>query len=134
MGYYTYYRLSTDKPELIDEIEKYAKEHVPELLYAVDSLDGSCCNECKWYEHEGDMSRLSMAFPDVTFFLSGEGEENLDIWEKDFKGGAIIRSSSVESDLHRYNQLIELCKKLLIPDELNGALNTIEVKLATWGY
>ena len=40
------------------------------------SLDGG-----KWYEHEADMVALSAQFPGVLFHLTGEGENNDDIWD-----------------------------------------------------
>jgi hypothetical protein len=44
-------------------------------------------DDCKWYEHEEDMRRLSNMFPTVFFTLEGEGEESGDIWKEYYLGG-----------------------------------------------
>jgi hypothetical protein len=49
--------------------------------------NGGCDEAHKWYEHEVDMAKLSIAVPDVLFRLSGEGEESGDIWDKYFLNG-----------------------------------------------
>ena len=43
--------------------------------------------ECKWYEHEGDMRAVSTKFPGVLFTLHGKGEEGGDLWRKYFLDG-----------------------------------------------
>jgi len=77
MGYYTRYKLEYDvtDPRIIQE------ELVKTVGY--DPLD----DECKWYEHEIDMKKLSEKFSKTLFILSGEGEESEDIWTKYFLNG-----------------------------------------------
>ena len=41
----------------------------------------------KWYEHQLDMRRFSSKFPNVLFVLSGEGEENDDMWVEYYRNG-----------------------------------------------
>jgi hypothetical protein len=78
MGYYTRYEVEI-KPDS-NEI----REAIEENEYMNYAFDG---NECKWYEHEGDMKELSRQFPDALFKLTGEGEEAGDLWHKYFKNG-----------------------------------------------
>jgi hypothetical protein len=46
---------------------------------------------CKWYKHDDNMKHLSALYPDVTFYLDGEGEEQGDVWEKVYENGKLIR-------------------------------------------
>lgn len=41
----------------------------------------------KWYEVDEDMEELSKAFPDVTFRLHGEGENQGDVWDSYWLNG-----------------------------------------------
>ena len=43
--------------------------------------------EWKWYDHDEDMVKLSLRFPDYTFILEGEGEENGDLWRAIYHDG-----------------------------------------------
>ena len=47
-------------------------------------------DECKWYEWADDMKDLSKAFPNVIFQVSGEGEEQGDIWRAWIKNGKVV--------------------------------------------
>lgn len=44
-------------------------------------------SECKWYEHEEDMKKVSKEYPETIFVLEGDGEESGDIWKKYFMNG-----------------------------------------------
>lgn len=92
MGYYTTYNLEIKEnrsnlsevelnEKLINELEKRDV-----LDYALDenleSTDG-----VKWYDHEETMRIISKKIPDVLFALSGEGEEQGDVWNKYFMNG-----------------------------------------------
>lgn len=83
MGYNTRYGL-TWKPEA-PEVEIYLAAN-SDTYYGIDE-HGDGTEECKWYEHEEDMVRLSKLFPNITFVLSGEGEEQPDAWQKKFIAG-----------------------------------------------
>lgn len=84
MGYETYYQLevSSEAFEREEEILAKLKE-----ISGYDFYDLALQEHYKWYDWEGDMTELSKAFPDVTFELSGEGEETGDIWKARFKDG-----------------------------------------------
>ena len=43
----------------------------------------------KWYEHDGDMLRLSRTFPEVLFVLWGEGEAPEDLWKCYYLDGRV---------------------------------------------
>ena len=45
----------------------------------------------KWYDHDEDMVKLSIRFPDYTFILEGEGEENGDLWRTIYHDGQLER-------------------------------------------
>ena len=42
---------------------------------------------CKWYEHDEDMTACSLAFPELTFCLHGEGEDQFDYWDTYYHNG-----------------------------------------------
>lgn len=88
MGYCTRYYLDVHKGNLqIKEIlNSISEKDFEGLNYAV-GVDGDCLDEVKWYEHETDMRKLSLQFPEIVFVLNGEGEENDDTWYKYFKNG-----------------------------------------------
>lgn len=84
MGYNTRYHLDCDQPGLIEALVAGDEE----LSYAIDE-DGSPANECKWYEHEDDMKKISRKHPGIVFALKGEGEESGDVWMKYFRDGKV---------------------------------------------
>jgi hypothetical protein len=88
MGYSTNFYLEVKDGELgISEIlQSLNEDEFDDLFWAIDE-DGDTRDEAKWYNHEKDMVRLSLKFPDVVFELRGEGEENDDMWYKYFKNG-----------------------------------------------
>ena len=45
----------------------------------------------KWYDHDEDMVKLSLRFPNYTFILEGEGEENGDLWRTIYHDGKLER-------------------------------------------
>lgn len=93
MGYNTRFELdleyygkdpkpSPDKYEIIDELRKSGEN----AEYALDE-DGGSNGELKWYDHDKDLRSFSKKHPDWMFSLSGEGEDNEDIWKKYFRDG-----------------------------------------------
>jgi hypothetical protein len=105
MGYCTRYELEVFEGELsISEIlSKESEEGTFDGLdYAIDT-NGEYEQECKWYEHEADMHFLSLRYPEITFLLSGEGEESGDVWKKYFKNGKMQHCPAVIT-FAKYNE------------------------------
>lgn len=82
MGYqtdYTLYIESDTNHELIgdakielEDVIEWAEEHADELDYGADPF--KVMNECgsfqaKWYDHDQDMRKVSLAFPGKSFIL-----------------------------------------------------------------
>jgi hypothetical protein len=90
MGYYTKYEL---------EHEPKSLGHSPSIEKEMETLGSGEYDPfedtVKWYEHEEDMKKLSLQFPDVLFTLSGEGEEAGDVWKKYFKNGKVQVAKAV---------------------------------------
>ena len=82
MGYYTNFDIETDNSE---EVVK-AIEEVSYYGYF---------NGIKWYDHEDDLKKVSLMFPDTEIFCSGEGEDYGDIWKKKALNGKIYRAKAV---------------------------------------
>ena len=86
MGYYTNFDLEFDSSKE-NEVKTWLKENEDKFDYdIVDIIEGNS-DSLKWYDHKEDMLIISNQFPDVLFILSGEGEENKDIWKEYYKGG-----------------------------------------------
>lgn len=91
MGYMTTYTL---KASPVDE-ELY--ERIDEVLRTfnnwlesegVEDNTGNWRDEDDtWYDHEEDMLKVSLAFPEVSFILEGGGECREDLWRKYFQNG-----------------------------------------------
>lgn len=93
MGYYTNYNLRMEPPnlELLDLIISGNED----MDIAMNRF-GETQDSVKWYEWEEDMRKVSELYPDYLFHLSGEGENNDDIWEATFKAGkAHIRKAEI---------------------------------------
>lgn len=104
MGYYTWYEMEienkVDKNTLKDIYEYMKKEIVEnQSFYPFENTITYSCEkeyfykyinaeyECKWYDHQEEMIKLSNEFPDIVFYLHGEGEDNGDLWNKYYKNG-----------------------------------------------
>ncbi len=99
MSYYTeynfnVYRLPEDnqtiQPDL--DIPVIVKENLEEEIERMDvfgngDLESGFYELTTWYCHEKDMRILSCKFPDLVFFLHGEGEDSGDMWDKYFVDG-----------------------------------------------
>lgn len=103
MGYYTRYEFNTMKnrykvSEIVlymkTECFKYGKFH-PFKYEFDDHLhnDNTCdfyfdmSDADKWYDHDKEMTELSLKFPETLFYLYGEGEECGDSWYTYYKNG-----------------------------------------------
>lgn len=97
MGYYTCYTLDvSDAPKETAEKISSRLDEMEILGYALDDMyngDGhfTSSDAVKWYDHEDDIGKLSIEFPDVHFILTGVGEESGDFWEKHFINGSVQR-------------------------------------------
>lgn len=85
MGYYTDYKLTVndDNTRIREFLEQEADFDTDYLIEAIDEYRESR----KWYEHDEDMKKLSIEFPDKLFKLEGEGEESGDVWIAYYKNG-----------------------------------------------
>ncbi len=86
MGYYTYYKLTMSPQLEIDSPNPLMFEELdddPVRCWLHDGVDG----ERTWYDYHKDMIALSTKYPAYLFTLTGEGEENEDIWRCFYKGG-----------------------------------------------
>lgn len=106
MGYYTRYELETVESK--DLGKSILKEMDAEVYYGLDinsslkyigdfdmgvSIDYT--DEVKWYDHEDDMKKLSVKFPNTLFRLHGIGEEQGDEWFKYFKNGKMQKCDAI---------------------------------------
>lgn len=98
MGYYTNYVLSVEEynPAKIDAIEKIVIDEWGMSRWCEGQWYQS---EIKWYDHDDDMLKLSLQFPDNVFDLYGEGEEATDMWHTYYKNGKMQHCpASIEFD------------------------------------
>tara|TARA_R110000744_G_scaffold223127_1_gene341937 strand:+ start:2615 stop:2917 length:303 start_codon:yes stop_codon:yes gene_type:complete len=80
MGYYTRHELE------IIEGGDHNIDYENEISLLADY--GSCFeDEIKWYNRKEDMINYSEKRPNVLFKISGEGEEQPDMWEEYYKNG-----------------------------------------------
>lgn len=81
------------KPMMLDEIVGRLIDANEEMSYALLS-DGSRNESSRWYDYKDDMIALSKRLPDVLFTLSGEGQENDDMWREYYLGGKCQRAEA----------------------------------------
>lgn len=90
MGYYTDYKLETNKQVDTDK-----------LVEDLESVTGYSWDSSlehygiKWYDALDHMKTISTMYPDVLFTLDGEGEESGDIWTAYFKNGKMQYEKAV---------------------------------------
>lgn len=103
MGYYTYYTLNCEQDGREADInEQVVLEKLfeinPDLKHyynrVPDNFHDFFWDEMTWYEHDEDMIKLSLAFPDILFILSGDGEEHVDSWKGYYKNGKSFLSEA----------------------------------------
>lgn len=88
MGYLTSHKLS-----IIKGVN-------PDVDYETEIIEasGHCASfddSVKWYGHEKDMREYSKRHPETLFELSGEGEENEDIWREYYLNGKMQSCKAV---------------------------------------
>ena len=104
MAYLTTYTLKTHKSDkCISEILSQVKKSDFEEMFFAISEQGRTKESCSWYDHEGDIIKLSLLFPDTIFDLHGSGEESGDIWHKYFFRGKVQRCRAIIT-FDEYNQ------------------------------
>ena len=89
MNYYTCYSLRLEEGGENSETVAAVIEKLREIDiidYAL-SEDLSTSAPATWYDYDEDMLEVSRAFPRVHFVLSGDGDDNEDIWEHHFWNG-----------------------------------------------
>lgn len=52
--------------------------------------------EAKWYDHDEQLTKMSIIFPDVLIEVHGEGEENGDVWKSRYLNG---KSETVRAEM-----------------------------------
>ena len=87
MGYETYMQINIEEngPDPDAVSEKLAEITGDDTSLWQEIIEGG--ENVKWYEHTNDMRRLSAAFPDALFTLSGDGEDTNDQWVEYHKNG-----------------------------------------------
>jgi len=102
MGYYTSFNLEVRTPVTRERVEQIVNrlntimcwKDCFELADSSDKFEDitpgtwelETHGEMKWYNWEEDMSQLANEFPDVEFYLEGDGEDKNDWWIALFKG------------------------------------------------
>lgn len=91
MGYVTFFDLSWDVAEdSVEESTIMAWIEADEIREHFEDLyPGGACGQSKSCDEEANMARLSAAFPEVLFTLSGSGEEETDLWRSYYRGGLV---------------------------------------------
>ena len=79
MGYLTRYNLERTKGGSHDAFIA----RLSDLGLSTDSLDGS--EPVKWYDHDADIQSAMLATGVTEVDLSGEGEEQGDVWDKEYR-------------------------------------------------
>lgn len=93
MGYNTKYTISMSGSASSEEKAEILATPICDELTVGRFVAGDV-DEMKWYEHENDMTALSIKYPHVTFTLEGCGEEAPDLWKKYFLGGHTQRADA----------------------------------------
>jgi hypothetical protein len=99
MGYYTRYKVRIVEGTMLNENNEPIKvqEDIEEAI--TNDMGNDYGNpfedSCKWYDHEDDMKTVSKKHPTVVFLLTGEGEEQPDLWHKYFKNGKMQTARAI---------------------------------------
>jgi hypothetical protein len=97
MGYYTDFELVMSGKEEIDKetaqkiFNEFSKREINFFFNTPEDImdDDTFYANVKWYKWEKDMSEISEIFPEIEFFLSGNGEDSSDVWEAIAEGGTV---------------------------------------------
>ena len=88
MGYLTYHKL-----EIIGDANPEI-DYEEEIGICSEYGNSPFYQHVKWYEYENDMRSFSKKYPDLIFVVTGEGEDNDDIWKAYFKDGLMFRAKA----------------------------------------
>lgn len=77
MGYNTQYQFTTIDAPSVDTFKS--------KLWDVVGGEIDECDTCKWYEHDKDISAAMVATGATLVLLHGEGEEQGDVWDKEYR-------------------------------------------------
>jgi hypothetical protein len=80
MGYYTDFDFSNNEPEVIQAIESVS---------GYGESESGRYDDIKWYSWEDNIKAVSLQFPDKIIMISGEGEEQGDVWEAYARNGKL---------------------------------------------
>jgi hypothetical protein len=72
MWYYNNFSLDIEPYDVL--IIKDLRDNILSADYALD-FSGGTSHSCYWYDHEEDLKKFSLLYPDTLFMLTGEGEE-----------------------------------------------------------
>jgi hypothetical protein len=104
MSYYTRVTFEfSDEPPPVESASQAVRAYLQPLnVYAVDYVledfrkgwtEGSTeFNGLVAQDVEGIMKAVSLAFPEMQFYVRGMGEEYLDVWLRQFENGKILHS------------------------------------------
>lgn len=108
MGYYTDYSLEVRNVKTKEDFDRLASALKLKgiMYYALDQghweqehntafFDN--WESVKWYDHEKDLTEISVLFSDFTFCLFGIGEDSSDQWKTYFKCGQLECCNAVIS-------------------------------------
>lgn len=97
MGYYTRHEM-----ELVPYGEELNKNDAINIARDLNEISGytwhaydngiEVDDEMKWYDHDKDMIKLSLMYPDILFKLEGEGEEQGDHWKNYYMNGKVQKT------------------------------------------
>jgi len=93
MGYITSYNLLgyNSEREFVDqaEMDDRSIEKIFDWVKfnTAGKMQFDWLDDAKWYSWDEDMTKLSLAYPDVIFELYGDGEETDDVWKAVFYRG-----------------------------------------------
>lgn len=118
MGYYTRFDLelheaTEEYPNVVSVYNAFQEmQETGEADFEFEGFDyafdqnGYSNDSLKWYENDAEMSAFSELFPEVTFLLKGEGEDNQDIWHKYFKNGrSVLKTAKIVIEPLREGEL-----------------------------
>lgn len=92
MGYYTQYSLIVIDGDQ-DLIRQFREEN-ENAKWALQE-DGSCEQECKWYNSTQELEEFSKKHPEALFQMDGIGEEDDDIWSLWCRNGKSYQEKAV---------------------------------------